>query len=185
MSKSTDRFAAIQAQTNVHRARHGCGAYPFDDGNMLGVISAAVNPKRIVETGTALGYTALWLVYGSPKATVDTIDLDAEHLRLMQENAVKFGCGDRIRGHQGEFDAVLPTLDPPYDLAFFDGSSPRPSYLDQFRRLLRPRGVLVSANLHFRDHDTGAYRKLLFEGDTWMSTYLGDDRDVAMSVLIA
>ena len=185
MSKPTDRFAAIQAQTNVHRARHGCGAYPFDDGIVLGVISAAVRPKRILELGTALGYTSLWLAHGAPEATVDTVDLDAEHLRLTHDNAVKFGCGDRIRGHQGEFDAVLPTLDPPYDLAFFDGSSPRPSYLDQFRRLLRPRGVLVSANLHFRDPDTAAFRGLLFEGDAWMSTYLGDDREVAMSVRIA
>jgi predicted O-methyltransferase YrrM len=179
---TTDHFATIQSQTNVHRARHGCGAYPFEDGRILGAISAAVGPKRILELGTALGYTAIWLAYGAPGATVDTIDLDDEHLRLEKENAVKFGCGDRICGHQGEFDKVLPTLSPPYDLAFFDGSSPRLSYLEQLTRLLRPRGVLVSANLHFRDRDTVAYRKALFETDAWMSVYLGDDRDVALSV---
>jgi predicted O-methyltransferase YrrM len=169
----------------VHRARHGCGAYPFDDGTILGVMSAAVRPQRILELGAALGYTALWLAHGAPEAIVDTIDLDPEHLRLTHENAVKFGCGDRIRGHQGEFETVLPTLSPPYDLAFFDGSNPRPGYLDEFRRLLRPRGVLVSANLHFRDRDTGTYRKLLFDGDGWMSAYLGDEREVAVSVRLA
>ena len=184
MAKSSDRFGSVQEQTNIHRAQHGCGAYPFDDGQLLGVIAAAVRPQRILELGCALGYTALWLATGAPEANVDTIDLDAEHLRLAHENAVTFGCGDRIRGHQGEFDRVLPTLAPPYDLVFFDGSSPRASYLDQFERLLRPRGVVVSANLHFRDRDTGAYRKVLFESDAWLSTYLGDDREVAMSVRV-
>jgi predicted O-methyltransferase YrrM len=179
---SSDRFAAVRAETDRHRAQHGCGAYPFDDGAILGVIAAAVRPQRILELGTALGYTALWLAHGAPEAVIDTIDLDPEHLRLAQANGVRFGCGDRIRGHAGEFATVLPTLVPPYDLAFFDGASPRPDYLAEFRRLLRPRGVLVSANLHFRDRGADAYRRALFEGSDWLSAYLGEDREVALSV---
>ena len=177
-----DRFAAILAQTNSHRARHGCGAYPFDDGSLLGVVAAAVRPKRILELGCALGYTANWMAHGASDATVDTIDMDPEHVRLAQENAVKFGHGERIRVHTGRFDDVLATLTPGYDLAFFDGSSPTTRYLDAFHRLLNPRGVLFSANLHFRDRETGAYRKALFEGGRWLSAHLSDDRETAMSI---
>ncbi|MPZ59172.1 MAG: methyltransferase domain-containing protein [Rhizobiales bacterium] len=177
-----DRFAAILAQTNSHRARHGCGAYPFDDGSLLGVVAAAVRPKRILELGCALGYTANWMAYGAPDATVDTIDMDPEHVRLAQENAVKFGHGDRIRVHTGRFDDVLPTLTPGYDLAFFDGSSPTTRYLDAFHRLLSPRGALFSANLHFRDCETAAYRKALFEGGQWLSAHLCEDSETALSI---
>lgn len=182
MSKPTDRFAAILAQTNIHRARHGCGAYPYDDGSLLGVVAAAAKPKRILELGCALGYTANWMAYGAPEAIVDTIDMDPEHVRLAQENAAKFGHGERIRVHTGRFDEVLAELKPGYDMAFFDGSSPKMSYLDAFHRLINPRGVLVSANLHFRDQETGAYRAALFEGGKWLSTYVGDGREAAMSV---
>lgn len=161
---SSDRFGAILAQTNSHRARHGCGAYPFDDGSLLGAIAAAVKPHRILELGCALGYTANWMAYGASEAVVDTIDMDPEHVRLAQENAAKFGHGERIRVHTGRFDDVLPTLSPGYDLAFFDGSSPNTRYLEAFYRLLKPRGVLFSANLHFRDRETAAYRKALLEG---------------------
>jgi hypothetical protein len=37
----SDRFGAILAQTNSHRAHHGCGAYPFDDGSLPGAVAAA------------------------------------------------------------------------------------------------------------------------------------------------
>jgi predicted O-methyltransferase YrrM len=85
MSKPVDRFAAILTQTNTHRARHGCGAYPYDDGSLLGVIAAAVKAKRILELGCALGYTANWMAFGAPEAIVDTVDMDPEHVRLAQE----------------------------------------------------------------------------------------------------
>ena len=182
MSKAPDRFGAILAQTNSHRARHGCSAWPFDDGALLGVIAAAVRPKRILELGCALGYTANWMAFGAPEATVDTVDGDEEHARLAQENFAKFGADKRVHVHIGRFEDVLSSLKPGYDLAFFDGGSPTLHYLDEFKRLLRPRGVLVSANLHFRNRDTNAYREALFAGTDWLSTYLGDDRESALSV---
>jgi predicted O-methyltransferase YrrM len=177
-----DRFGAILSQTNSHRASHGCGAYPFEDGSLLGVVAAAIKPKRILELGCALGYTANWMAYGAPDAIVDTVDMDPEHVRLAQENAEKCGHGERIRVHTGRFDDVLPTLMPGYDLAFFDGSSPIMRYLDAFHRLLNPRGVLFSANLHFRDRETAAYRKALFESGRWLSAHLSKDRETALSV---
>ena len=178
----SDPFAAIQSQTNVHRARHGCGAYPFDDGSLVGAIAAAAKPRRILELGCALGYTANWLAFGAPDAFVDTVDMDPEHVRLAQENASKYGHGDRIRVHTGRFDEVLATLAPGYDMAFFDGSRPNVRYLEAFHRLLNPRGVLLSANLHFRDRETAAYRKALFENGQWLSAHLSEDRETALSI---
>jgi len=177
-----DRFAAILAQTNSHRVRHGCGAYPFDDGSLVGAVAAAVKPKRILELGCALGYTANWMAFGAPDAIVDTVDMDQEHVRLARENAERFGHGDRIRVHAGRFDDVLATLSSGYDMAFFDGSSPTMRYLEAFHRLLNPRGVLFSANLHFRDRETAAYRKALFESGHWLSAHLCADGETALSI---
>jgi predicted O-methyltransferase YrrM len=83
--------------------------------------------------------------------------------------------------HQGDFAEVLPGLAPGYDLAFFDGFAPTPDYLRTFQKLIRPRGVLISSNLHFRDAETRAYRELLFADGAWLTAAIADG-DTAMSV---
>src|ERR1700730_17825558 len=98
-----DPFASILAGTGAHREKHDCWAYPFGNGPLLGVMAATKEAHRIVEFGTALGYSALWFAYGAPKASVDTIDKDPEHVRLAQKNINQAGFGGRIRIHQGSF----------------------------------------------------------------------------------
>jgi predicted O-methyltransferase YrrM len=177
----SDPFAKVRTQTLRHRAQHGCGTYPFDDGAILGVIAAAVAPKRILELGTALGYTALWFAHGSPEARIETVELDPMHVRLARENFAAFGVDHRVTVHPGDFAAVLPTLAGGYDLAFFDGFSPTPDYLNAFEALLRVGGVLISSNLHFRDAETRAYRDLIFAGKAWLTAAIADG-DTALSV---
>jgi hypothetical protein len=52
---SSDPFAEVRRQTVRHRSRHGCGAYPFEDGAILGVVAGAVAATRVLELGCALG----------------------------------------------------------------------------------------------------------------------------------
>ena len=175
-----DPFAAVQAGTQAHRARHGCGAYSYSEGPLLGVIAAAVNAKRIVELGTALGYTALWLAHGAPDAQVDTIERDPEHVRLARANFAAAGYGDRITVHEGEFETVLAGFAPPYDLGFFDGFGPTMAHLAEFRRLLRPRGVLISTNLDVGRSD--AYRAALAAPAQFLTSFAAEDGRTAISV---
>ena len=67
-----DPFQSLQDVTRIHRSEHGCGAYTFEDGTGLIDLSARIKPKRILELGTALGYTACCLASGSPEAHVDS-----------------------------------------------------------------------------------------------------------------
>jgi predicted O-methyltransferase YrrM len=179
--KPPDPFAQVRSQTLRHRAQHGCGTYPFEDGAILGVIAAAIAPERVLELGCALGYTALWFAHGAKAAKIDTIERDAEHVRLARENFSAFGVADRVTVHQGDLAGVLPKLAAGYDLAFFDGFSPTPDYLRAFQKLVRRGGVLISSNLHFRDAETRAYRELLFDGGAWLTAAIADG-DTAMSV---
>jgi len=110
--KSPDPFAEVRTQTLRHRAQHGCGAYPFEDGAILGVIAAAVAAKRVLELGCALGYTALWFAHGAKDATIDTIEFDPVHARLARENFAALGVANRVSVHQGDFAEVLPGLAP-------------------------------------------------------------------------
>jgi predicted O-methyltransferase YrrM len=176
-----DPFAEVRKATDRHRARHGCGAYPYDNGPLLSALAAATHARRILELGTALGYTALSFAYGAPESTVDSIERDPEHARLARENIAAAALDHRITVHEGDFANVLPTLDPGYDLAFFDGNAPVPALHTALRNLLRTGGMLITANLN-HGGTADAVARALFDGKAWRSALVDDDGETAISV---
>jgi predicted O-methyltransferase YrrM len=181
MAAASDPFAKIRNATNTHRARHGCSAFPYGNGPLLAALAGAANARRILELGTALGYTALSFAFGAPDATVDTVERDPEHVQLARENIAAAGLDHRITVHEGEFSSVLPTLDPGYDVAFFDGGTPVAGLHKGLRGLLRTGGTLITANLN-HGGTADAVRKTLFESKTWRSAMVDDKAETAISV---
>jgi predicted O-methyltransferase YrrM len=176
-----DPFAEIRKSTVEHRARHGCGTYSYKHGPLLGVLAAAVQARRILELGTALGYTALSFAHGAPNSVVDTIERDSQHVQLAREKIAAAGFDHRITVHEGDFATVLPTLDPGYDVAFFDGHTPVPALHVALRKLLRTGGVLITANLN-HGGTADAVAKALLDDKSWRSALVDDDGETAISV---
>ncbi|MBM3527623.1 MAG: methyltransferase domain-containing protein [Alphaproteobacteria bacterium] len=179
--KSDDPFAHVREATLKHRARHGCGAWPYDNGPLLATVAAAAGARRILELGCALGYTSLSLASGAPKARVDTVERDPEHVRLARENIAAEGFDKCITVHEGDFAKVLPTLDPGYDVAFFDGHSPVPALHKTLHKLLKTGGMLVTANLNHGGTADDVHAAL-FDGKSWQSALIGEDGETAISV---
>jgi predicted O-methyltransferase YrrM len=146
------------------------------------VIAATKEARRIIEFGTALGYSALWFAYGAQGASVDTIDKDPEHVRLARNNINQAGLTDRIRIHQGDFLEISRTFQKGYDLAFFDGHSPTLADLAGLKELLRPGGVLITTNLLIDGGESLACRKAL-SGPEWLTTPIDDSGDTLVNVL--
>jgi len=140
-----DPFASVREATDVHRTGHCCWAYPYDDGTLLGAISIAVRPSRVLELGTALGYTACWWAAGG--ARVDTIERDPSHVRLAREQLARHGLAQAVTVHPSEFGDALDELTGPYDLVFFDGYEPSSDLLSRLRSVTADDGLLVTANL--------------------------------------
>jgi predicted O-methyltransferase YrrM len=151
-----DPFADVQAATRQHRREHGCGAYTFEDGPALIRLAGQQRPMRILELGTALGYTACCLAYGSPPARVDTIEADSEHVALARAQIARHDLSTRVVVHHGTFDTVLKTLQPVYNLAFFDGFTPTLDTVLKMRELLVAGGLLVCSNLQLGSGDEAA-----------------------------
>jgi predicted O-methyltransferase YrrM len=177
---SLDPFAAVREATLAHRAAHGCGAYPYDNGALLGTLAAAANARRVIELGTALGYTALWFAKGAPQAVIDTIERDFEHVQLARAQVEAHGMAGHIVVHEGDFASVLRTFDPGYDVAFFDGFTPARPLLKELRRLLRARGLLISANLTHNGAD--AYLTALQDKKSWLTAFIDEERETALSI---
>jgi predicted O-methyltransferase YrrM len=179
--KSADPFEQVRQATLAHRAKHGCGTWPYGNGVLLSTLAAAVDAERILELGTALGYTALSFAHGAPNAKIDTVERDGEHVRLARKHIVAAGMDDRIVVHEGDFGYVLPTFEPGYDLAFFDGHTPMPNLHAELHRLLRPGGMLVTANLN-HGGTANAVCESLLDGRSWLTAFVDEDRETAISV---
>jgi predicted O-methyltransferase YrrM len=149
-------FEFIQSMTRQHRADHGCGAVTFEDGPGLTALAAAHRASRVLELGTALGYTGCCLAAATPNTHVDSIERDAEHVRLARANIEKAELSDRVRVHQGDFMAVMDELPGNYDLIFFDGFAPELRILRRLRKKLRDDGLFICANWSFADEDAKA-----------------------------
>ena len=176
-----DLFAEVRKATDQHRARHRCHAYPYRHGPLLGTLAAAVQARHILELGTALGYTALSFAQGAASSTVDSIERDSEHVELARKNIAAANLDHRIAVHEGDFAAVLPTLDPGYDVAFFDGHTPVPALHLALGKLLRTGGLLITANLN-HGGTADAVARALFDGKAWRSALVDDDGETAISV---
>ncbi|MBB4005370.1 class I SAM-dependent methyltransferase [Aurantimonas endophytica] len=147
VAEDVARFDGLQAATRRHRRHHGCNAYTFEDGAGLLAIARADRATRILEFGTAIGYTACVLATATEETHVDTIEGDREHVALAREHIRDLGLEARVRVRLGDFFEVMGDLDGPYDLAFFDGLGPTVRLVGKLRNLLRPDGLLVCGNL--------------------------------------
>jgi len=179
--KSLDPFAQVRTATLAHRAQHGCGTWPYGNGALLSTLAAAVDARRILELGTALGYTSLSFAHGAPKARIDTVERDGEHVRLARKHIAAAGLDGRVVVHEGDFGNVLPKLEPGYDLSFFDGHTPVPKLHAELHRLLRPRGVLVTANLN-HGGTADAVCEALLDARAWLTAFVDEDRETAISI---
>jgi predicted O-methyltransferase YrrM len=122
-----------------------------DAGRVLSVLAGG--RRRIVEVGTAFGYSTLWLALGQPDdGTIVTIDPDRERTDRARSWWREAGIPDeRITVVSAKaleaFDAGDPALVGPFDLAFIDAL--KPEYGDYLDRLLDGRlmaGALVLAD---------------------------------------
>ncbi|MHC1481496.1 O-methyltransferase [Frateuria aurantia] len=144
-------FEHIQQATRIHRRKHGCYAYTYSDGEALTALVKKTNAYRILELGTALGYTACCLASASRSVRVDTIDMDHAHVVLARDNIRQAGMEDRIFVHEGDFHDVLKCLSTGYDFIFFDGVAPELTIVEKLRELLIVGGMLACGNLHMAD----------------------------------
>lgn len=178
---TTDRFADVYRRTEQHRHAHRCELVPSPSGPVLATLSKALGPLRILEVGTGLGYSALSLAWGARGGLVDTLEQDESHAAQAAAIADEKGFGSRVTVFEGRSALVLPTLRAGYDLAHFDGDARDcVADLEQFERLLRMDGLLVSAGLFpgLRTSDppyaaeAAAYRARLLDPAVWTTSFL-------------
>lgn len=115
----------------------------------LKLLLAMEKPARILEVGTAVGFSAILMAeYDPVKAQITTIENYEKRIQIARENFRRAGKESQITLIAGDAAEVLKTLDEPYDFIFMDAAKGQYiHYMPEILRLLKKDGVLVSDNV--------------------------------------
>ena len=117
--------------------------------SFLKVLMAAFRPERILEVGTAVGFSALLMSeYNPVPCQIVTIENYEKRIPVARENFQRAGREEQIRLIAGDAADILKTLDGTFDFIFMDAAKGQYlHFLPEILRLLRSGGVLVSDNI--------------------------------------
>lgn len=118
-------------------------------------------PKRILEIGTAVGYSAMcFSEFLADDGIIDTIERDKERVEEARENIKKVGVEDKINILEGDAVEILPTLDNKYDIAFIDAAKGKyPFFLNESIRMIKPNGIILADNILYKGYVMSDYNK--------------------------
>ncbi len=116
--------------------------------SLLKVILEMKRPGRILEIGTAVGFSAILMSqWGPDDAQIVTIEDFDKRVKEAEKNIALSGFEDRIRLIKGDANEVLPTLSGSFDLIFMDAAKGQYiNFLPEVKRLLSDGGILISDN---------------------------------------
>lgn len=134
--------------------------------SFLKVFLMIQRPRKILEVGTAIGFSAVFMAeYGPEDCRITTIENYEKRIPIARENIKRSGYGQRITLIPGDAAEVLKTLEGSYDLIFMDAAKGQYiRFLPEVLRLMGQGSVLISDNV-------------LQEGDLIESHYLVERRD--------
>ena len=118
-------------------------------------------PKRMLEIGTAIGYSAIcFSKYLSEDGMIDTIERDEDRIKQANENIKKLGLENQIHIHGGDAVEILPTLDEKYDVIFIDAAKGKyPFFLKESLRMINPNGIIFADNILYKGYVMSDYNK--------------------------
>lgn len=118
-------------------------------GALLRVLATSLSARRILEVGTAIGYSGIWLAGALPAGgMLFTMEKDPERARVAKANFERAGLADRVGIIQGDAQITINKVSGPFDLIFQDGHKPLyVTLLDRLVSMLRPGGLLVTDNV--------------------------------------
>ena len=117
--------------------------------SFLKVLLTIQKPMRILEVGTAVGFSALLMSeYAPAGCEITTIENYEKRIPIARNNFKRAGKESQITLLEGDAMEVLPTLDVPYDFIFMDAAKGQYiHYMPEVMRLLKTGGTLVSDNV--------------------------------------
>jgi predicted O-methyltransferase YrrM len=154
-AESVDRYfdeirpprAPVMAEMEALAERDGVPIVSWETGRLLAALAGAVD-GRVLEVGTAIGYSALHMAEALAGGTIVTLERDPERIGQARGFLDRGGAGDRVEIVAGDALETIGGLEGPFDMLFLDAT--KGEYREYLRRaepLLAPRAVLAVDNV--------------------------------------
>lgn len=120
-----------------------------------------MKPKRILEIGTAVGYSAIcFSKYLDKDGVIDTIERDEERIKEAKINIKNMDLEKVINIYEGDAVEILPTLNIKYDAVFIDAAKGKyPFFLKESLRMINPNGIIFADNILYKGYVMSDYNK--------------------------
>lgn len=128
---------AFARQENIPIIQHEVVAY-------FRVLLQTIQPKAILEVGTAIGFSALLMAENVPTASITTIDRNPEMIELAKKNFEKYDSRHQISLLEGDAADILSTLNQEFDFVFLDSAKSKYIvFLPEIIRNLKVGGIII------------------------------------------
>ena len=118
-------------------------------------------PEKILEIGTAVGYSAIcFSKYLKENGRIDTIEREEDRVIQAKENIQRAEVEKRINILFGDAVEILPTLKDKYDVIFIDAAKGKyPFFLKEALRMLNSNGIILADNVLYKGYVMSDYNK--------------------------
>ena len=146
MKEETDE---IYKQINEYADKNFIPVLLPETASFLAQLIRLAKPKKILEIGTAIGYSAQIMLRNS-KAQLYTVEVEEKRIAIAKKFFAKAGLLDRVTVFCGDAGEIVPMLTGEYDFIFMDGPKTRYiEYLPYLDKLLKKDGILLCDNVLF------------------------------------
>ncbi|EDS77254.1 O-methyltransferase [Clostridium massiliodielmoense] len=120
--------------------------------NFLKFMIISNRPKKILELGTAIGYSSILMnIAANGQCEITTIERDEKMIDIAKNNIKKYGFDNKINILQGDCLEILPSIEDEFDLIFMDaGKGHYNHFLPHCMRMLKKDGMIIADNVLFR-----------------------------------
>lgn len=132
-----------------------------DTLEVVGKVLEELKPNKILEIGTAVGYSAIrFSKYLCEGGKIDTIERDEERIAEAKINVKDLKLEAKINIISGDAVEILPALKEKYDAIFIDAAKGKyPFFLKEAIRMLSDRGIIIADNILYKGYTLSDYNK--------------------------
>ncbi len=157
---------------------------------LLKVLISIKKPMKILEVGTAIGYSAMVMASVMPEGgKVYTIERNEQMIELAKKNIEEKGFSDRIELLEGDAEDILKNFGEKVDIVFIDGAKAQyEKFLDYIIENLNEEGIIISDNVLYKgmvasDQLVNKRKKTIVKRMRSYLEYISDREDFETSII--